>query len=225
MHRSEYPFVPLEQAKFLAEHIEGAAFVEIPGSDGPLFWQEADLIVRTIQGFVEGLSDVPVPVERQLATVMFTDIVRSTELASERGDREWRAILDTHDEVVRRRVEAEGGQLVKSTGDGALATFDGPGRAIRCVVLIRRELRNIGLEIRAGIHTGEVEVRGPDVGGVAAHLAARVLSRAQPGEILVSRTVRDLVVGSDFDLQARGEHTLKGFKGSWELFAVTGASA
>jgi class 3 adenylate cyclase len=152
--------------------------------------------------------------------VLFTDIVRSTERASELGDRRWREILDVHDDIARRRVEGSGGRFVKGTGDGILATFDGPGRAIRTAQAIRDDLRAIGVEIRAGLHIGEVEARGEDVGGIAVHIAARVMAEASPGEILVSRTVRDLVTGSDVRFVERGSRALKGIEGSWELFGV-----
>ena len=155
-----------------------------------------------------------------LATVLFTDIVASTEQASRLGDRRWRELLEVHDELARRLVEEFGGQLVKTTGDGILATFDGPGRGIRCAAALRDELGGIVLRIRAGLHTGEVELRGDDVGGIAVNIAARIMAAAGPGEIVVSRTVRDLVAGSDITLQARGSQRLKGVEGEWELFTV-----
>ena len=156
-----------------------------------------------------------------LATVLFTDIVASTERASELGDRRWRELLEVHDDLGRRLVEQWGGRVVKSTGDGLLATFDGPGRAIACAVALREQLGDIDLQIRAGLHAGEVEVRGDDVGGIAVHIAARILGEAAPGEILVSRTVCDLVAGSDRTLADRGTRRLKGVDGDWQLFAVT----
>ena len=157
-----------------------------------------------------------------LATVLFTDIVGSTERAAELGDRGWRELLNAHDELAGRLVEEFGGRLVKTTGDGILATFDGPGRAIDCAAALRDELRGIGTQIRAGLHTGEVELRGDDVGGIAVHIAARIMATASPGEIVVSRTVRDLVAGSDITLEDRGSQRLKGVEGEWELFAVAG---
>jgi class 3 adenylate cyclase len=158
-----------------------------------------------------------------LATVLFTDIVASTEHAGRLGDRRWRQLLDVHDEAARRVVEEFQGQLIKTTGDGILATFDGPGRAIRCAAALKDELRGIGLQIRAGLHTGEVELRDGDVGGIAVHLAARVMAAAGSGEILASRTVRDLVIGSSITVEDRGPHALKGIEGTWPLFAVTRA--
>jgi class 3 adenylate cyclase len=158
-----------------------------------------------------------------LATVLFTDIVGSTERAARLGDRRWRELLGAHDDLARRVVEEFQGQLVKTTGDGILATFDGPGRGIGCAAALRDELRGLGLRIRAGLHTGEVELRDGDVGGIAVHLAARVMATAGAGEILVSRTVRDLVVGASIAVEDRGSHALKGIEGAWQLFAVTRA--
>jgi class 3 adenylate cyclase len=158
--------------------------------------------------------------ERALATVLFTDIVGSTERARQVGDRRWGELLDTHDRLARELVAQLHGRLVKSTGDGILALFDRPGRGIRCATALRDRLRDSGVEIRAGVHTGEVQVRGEDVGGIAVHFAARVMAVAAPGEVLVSGTVRDLVAGSDYVLEDRGAHALKGIGGEWRLFAV-----
>ena len=166
------------------------------------------------------LSPAPEPGERALATVMFTDIVGSTDRARQVGDRRWAELLDTHDRLARELVSELHGQLVKSTGDGILALFDRPGRGIRCATALRDRLRGSGMEIRAGIHTGEVQLRGDDVGGIAVHFAARVMAAAAPGEVLVSGTVRDLVAGSDYVLEDRGAHELKGMAGEWRLFAV-----
>jgi class 3 adenylate cyclase len=157
---------------------------------------------------------------RSLATVLFTDIVGSTERAREVGDRRWGQLLDAHDRLAGELVARFGGRLVKSTGDGLLATFDRPGQGIRCATALRDQLRRLGVEIRAGLHSGEVQVRGTDVGGIAVHLAARVMAAAGPGEVLVSRTVHDLVAGSDLALEDRGAHALKGMPGQWQLFAV-----
>jgi class 3 adenylate cyclase len=158
--------------------------------------------------------------ERTLATVLFTDIVGSTERAGQVGDRRWAELLDTHDRLARELVAQLQGRLVKSTGDGILALFDRPGRGIRCATALRDRLRGTGIQLRAGVHTGEVQFRGDDVGGIAVHIAARVMAAAGPGEVLVSRTVHDLVAGSDFVLEDRGAHTLKGMAGQWELFSV-----
>jgi class 3 adenylate cyclase len=158
--------------------------------------------------------------DRTLVTVLFTDIVGSTERARQAGDRRWAELLDAHDRLSRELVARFGGRLVKSTGDGVLATFDRPGRAIRCATALRDRLRGIGVEIRAGLHTGEVQFRGDDVGGIAVHIAARVMATAAAGEVLVSRTVHDLVTGSDYVLEDRGAHSLRGMTGEWQLFAV-----
>jgi class 3 adenylate cyclase len=162
----------------------------------------------------------PDHLERVLATVLFTDIVGSTEQARQVGDRRWGELLDAHDRLAGELVGRFGGRLVKSTGDGILATFDRPGRAIRCATALRDRLRGIGVEIRAGLHTGEVQFRGADVGGIAVHIAARVMAAAGAGEVLVSRTVHDLVAGSDYVLEDRGAHALRGMTGEWQLFAV-----
>jgi class 3 adenylate cyclase len=161
--------------------------------------------------------------DRLLLTVLFTDIVGSTERAREVGDRRWRELLDAHDRLARELVHREGGRLVKSTGDGILAIFDGPGQAIRCAAALRAELRPMGLDIRAGVHMGEVERRGDDVGGIAVHIAARIVGVAAPGEVLVSRTVRDLVAGSQIALEDRGSHALRGVGDEWPLYAVGGS--
>jgi class 3 adenylate cyclase len=179
--------------------------------------------------FARGVRDVVVDTlkleargfQRLLATVLFTDIVSSTERARTLGDQRWRELLDRHDEAARRLVDQEGGRLIKRTGDGVLALFDGPGRGIRCALALRAELRASGIEIRAGLHTGEVDLRSDDVGGIAVHIAARVLAAADPGEVLVSRTVHDLVVGSGITLEDRGTHTLKGLDHQWQLFAAS----
>jgi class 3 adenylate cyclase len=169
---------------------------------------------------VDTLELQPEQARRLLATVLFTDIVGSTERAQATGDRRWRELLDAHDEAARRLVAREGGRRIKSTGDGVLAVFDGPGRAIRCAVALRKELEGLGIEIRAGIHTGELDVTDDDVGGIAVHIAARIMATAGPGEILVSRTVHDLVTGSGIALEDRGTHTLKGLSDPWQLFAA-----
>jgi class 3 adenylate cyclase len=219
MHRREYPLLPIEHGRYLAEHIEGATFVELPGSDAPLMWESGDLVVDTIRSFLTGAEPAS-EIDRVLATVLFTDIVGSTERAQKLGDRGWRELLERHDAIASRHVEASRGTFVKSTGDGILATFDGPGRAIRCAGRIRDDLRRVGLHIRAGIHCGELEARGGDVSGIAVHIAARVLALAGADEIVVSRTVRDLVVGSDIRAEDLGEHDLKGVEGTWRLFRV-----
>jgi class 3 adenylate cyclase len=160
------------------------------------------------------------PKNRQLATILFTDIVGSTRTAEALGDRRWRALLDLHDDTARVLVADHAGHFVKTTGDGIVATFDGPGRAIRAAIELRYELSRADLRIRTGIHAGEIEVRGNEIGGIAVHLAARIMAEARADEILVSRTVRDLVVGSEIAFQDRGTHELKGIQGDWQLFSV-----
>jgi class 3 adenylate cyclase len=160
--------------------------------------------------------------DRVLATVLFTDIVGSTEHASQVGDRRWKEVLATHDALLAAEVERFRGRMVKSTGDGALVTFDGPGRAIRCASAIRDSVRPLGIDLRAGLHTGEIELRGEDVAGVAVHIGARVSALAGAGEVLVSSTVKDIVAGSGIEFQDRGEHELKGVPGSWKIYAVAG---
>jgi class 3 adenylate cyclase/pimeloyl-ACP methyl ester carboxylesterase len=220
LHRTEAPLVPIEHGRFLAEHIAGAKLVELAGTDWGLPWQGADIALDHVEEFLSGLRRPPESA-RVLSTVLFTDIVGSTNQAGRLGDRRWRELLAVHDDTARRVVEEFQGQLVKTTGDGILATFDGPGRGIRCAAAFRDELRGIGLQIRAGLHTGEVELRDGDIGGIAVHLAARVMAVAGSGEILTSRTVRDLVVGANITVEDRGSHALKGINDPWQLFAVT----
>ena len=222
LHRRDFHVPPVEHAHFLTEHIPGARLVELPGADMSVIWDTPEVALDLIEELLTGVRPLPRPM-RVLATVLFTDIVGSTERATLLGDRRWRGLLEVHDELARRVVEEFQGQLVKTTGDGILATFDGPGRGIRCAATLRDELRGIGLQIRAGLHSGEVELRDGDVGGVAVHLASRVMAAAGPGEILVSRTVRDLIVGSNITVEDRGPYALKGIEGTWQLFAVTRA--
>lgn len=223
MHTSGDPLVDLSAAHYLAEHIPGSRFVEIPG-DFHVSWNPETFtpILDVLEEFVVGHppeADSIGP-DRVLATVLFTDIVGSTERAVSLGDRRWRELLDRHDDLARRRIGEYGGRLVKTTGDGVLATFDGPARAIRCATALRQGAGPLGLSIRAGIHTGEVELRHSDVGGVAVHIGARVAALADPGEILVSRTVKDLVVGSGLGFSDRGSHQLKGLPDEWQVYAV-----
>ncbi len=220
LHHTGFQQLPIAHGRYLAEHIPGARLVEVPG-DLPLLWELPDPMLEAVEEFLTGV-DRPAVSTRVLATVLFTDIVGSTERATELGDRRWRELLQVHDDLAGRLVDRWGGRLVKTTGDGILATFDGPGRAVGCAAALREELRGIDMQIRAGLHAGEVELRDGDVGGIAVHIAARVLAAASPGEVLVSRTVRDLVTGSETVLEDRGAHHLKGVEGTWQLFAVGG---
>jgi class 3 adenylate cyclase len=219
IHRDKF-VIPAEQGRYVAEHIDGARFLLVEGSDGVLFTEpSANEIISNIEEFLGGLRAVPES-DRALAAILYTDIVESTQRVAALGDREWRTLLDTHDAVARTMVSQYRGRVVKMTGDGMLAIFDGPGRAIRCATALGDALRPLGLEIRAGLHTGEVEMRETDIAGIAAHIAARVLQAAGPGDLMVSAAVPMLVAGSGFDFEDRGEHELKGVPGAWRLFAV-----
>ena len=204
---------------YVAEHVPGATYVETPGS-GPLWIGAVDEVADEIQQFLTG-SRPPVVSDRVLATVLFTDIVGSTERAAALGDGAWRSVLERHDALVREEVERHRGRFVKSLGDGALAVFDGPSRAISSATAIRDRVGDLDLQVRAGLHTGECELfPDDDVGGMAVHISSRVSGLADPGEVLVSSTVRDLIVGSGRELTDRGEHDLKGVPGQWRVFAV-----
>lgn len=206
-------------ARYLAERIPGAALVEVPGSADLLFTGDTDRLLDEAEEFITGASAAS-HARRFLATVLYTDLVASTTTATALGDRTWRKLLDEHDRTVRHALRQGSGHEVKHTGDGFLATFDGPARAIRCAVAIRDALAAMGLRVRIGIHAGEVERRGDDIGGIAVHVGSRVQTAADPGEILVSRTVRDLVAGSGIALSDRGVHHLKGVAEDWQLYAV-----
>ncbi|OMC44463.1 adenylate/guanylate cyclase domain-containing protein [Mycobacterium sp. IS-1264] len=221
LHRRDDRMVRLEMGRYLADRIPGSKFVELDGTDHLFFTGDADALLDEVEEFLTGVRPVPA-VERVLATVLFTDIVDSTKRAVELGDERWKELLGRHDAQVRRQLERFGGREVNTTGDGFLARFDGPARAIRCAMAIRDILRSLGLEVRAGVHTGEVELRDDDISGIAVHIAARVAAAARAGEVLVSRIVVDLVAGSGLSFAARGEHTLKGVAGEWGLFAVEG---
>lgn len=220
LHRTGVALVPIEHGRYLADHIPGATLVELEGSDLSLVHEGGDALVDRIEQFVTGRRRGG-RADRVLATVAFTDIVGSTMLASRLGDRQWRELLDAHDDLASGSIERFGGRLVKTTGDGVMATFDGPGRAIRYAIDLREALREIGIEIRVGLHTGEIELRRDDIGGLTVHIAARVMAEAEPGEVVVSGTVRDLVSGSDIALEDRGTQTLRGVEGEWPLFGVT----
>jgi class 3 adenylate cyclase len=220
MHRTGDRFVVFEHGRYLAEHISGAKLVELPGEDHA-HWDLTDRLADETEMFLTGERPVQ-QVNRQLATVLFTDVVESTRRASELGDQRWAQLLDELDAIVSRQITRYRGQLVKGTGDGHLATFDGPGRAIVCAQAVHDGVARLGITLRAGLHTGEIEVRGNDVGGIAVHVAARVLGHATSGETLVSAAVPPLVLGSGIEFADRGEHELKGVPGAWRLFAVQG---
>ena len=222
MHRSDDKIIPVEHGRHFAEHIPGARYVELPGHDH-LWWVQGDDILDEVESFLTG-SPAATPVsDRVLATVLFTDIVDSTVRAAEVGDRRWRDLVEEHDRLVRARLERYQGREVKTLGDGFLATFDGPGRAIRCAADVRDAVRALGLEVRAGLHTGECEVAGDDISGIAVNIGARVGAKAAAGEVLVSQTVKDLVAGSGIGFEDHGEHALKGVPGSWRLYSVEAA--
>ncbi len=216
---TESRILSADHARFVADHIEGAELVLIPTKDLAPWFSHPDEISALIEEFLTGKQRTEEP-QRKLATVLFTDIVRSTDLAAELGDRRWRRLLDNHDDIVRERVGRFGGQLIRTTGDGALVTFEGPAKAIRCSLALRERLGSIDVRVRCGLHAGEVEVRGDDVGGIAVHIAARVMAEAEPGEILASSTVKDLVVGSGMTFSDRGTRVLKGVPDEWRLYAI-----
>jgi class 3 adenylate cyclase len=224
VHRGADPLVPSALGRYMADHIDGARMVELPGA-----WHVSghvgrdDDVFDAIAEFVTGGPVAPeAAVQRVLATVLFTDIVDSTVHAATLGDRQWRAVLEQHDALARREVERHRGVVVKQTGDGLLATFDGPGRAVRAATALREAVAVLGLEVRVGIHTGEVERRGDDVAGIAVHIGARLGALAAPGDVLVSGTVADLVVGSGLEFEDRGTTTLKGVPGEWRVLAALG---
>jgi class 3 adenylate cyclase len=221
VHRSEDMIVPVEHGRHLAARIPGAKYVELPGGGNFWFDDDSETILAEVEEFITGVRPTLTP-DRQLFTVLFTDIVGSTRLAAELGDRRWRDLLASHHAVVRRELTRFRGREVKTIGDGFLATFDGPARAIRCASAIRDGVRALGIGIRAGLHTGECELIGEDVGGIAVHIAARVASNAGPHEVLVSSTVRDLVAGSGLRFADQGTHALHGVPEEWRLFAVEG---
>ena len=221
MYRPGATLIDARHALYLGERIPGAKLVELPGDDTLITLGDAQASVGEIEEFLTGARRQREP-DRVLATVMFTDIVDSTSRAAELGDRRWRQLLESHDAMVRRELARHEGREVKSVGDGFLAAFTGPARAIRCAAAVTGAAPALGLEVRAGLHTGEIEVIGEDVGGLAVHIGARVAAQAQPGEVLVSGTVKDLVVGSGLEFADRGTRALKGVPGEWRLYAVAG---
>ena len=219
LHRSHDPLVNVRHGRWLAEHMPNARMVEFEGDDHGFWYESAEEWLGEVQEFLTGARAVP-DADRVLATVLFTDIVDSTRAASDLGDRRWREVLERHQRAVREALGRFNGREVKSTGDGFLATFDGPARAIHCATAILRSSEASGIGVRAGLHTGECEVMGDDIGGIAVHIAARVSAHAEPRELLVSRTVKDLVAGSGIQFTDRGAHALKGVPDTWQLYAV-----
>ncbi len=222
LHRRSDVGVSIENARYLADHIPEARFVELESGGHFVFDGDTSVVVEEISAFLTGQRDLTIDFDRVLATVLLTDIVGSTEMVRRFGDRRWKELLEAHDKISRALVEHYRGRMIKSTGDGILATFDGPARAIACAKTVIERLQPLGMGVRAGVHTGEVELRRDDIAGHAVHTAARVGALAKSGEVLVSRVVTDLVAGSDLRFQDRGEHALKGIEGTWHLFALDG---
>ncbi|PYO22066.1 MAG: adenylate/guanylate cyclase domain-containing protein [Candidatus Rokuibacteriota bacterium] len=206
-------------SRYLAERIPGAKLVELSGPDHVPWLRDADIVVDEVEEFLTGARHAPEP-ERVLATVMFTDIVGASERAAGLGDRRWHDLLDSHHALIRRQLNHFRGREIDTAGDGFLATFDGPARAVRCASTISDGVRSLGIEVRAGLHTGECEMMGDKLAGIAVHIGSRVAALARPGEVLVSSTVKDLVAGSGLSFQDRGIQSLKGIPGEWRLFAV-----
>ena len=220
IHAREDPVVPVPAGRYLADHIPDARYLEVDSAEHLPWLSDPDTILTAIEEFLTGSHAAPAQSHRALRTVLFTDIVASTQHAATTGDERWRAVLQRFGQITADLTERFGGTMVKSTGDGHLATFDGPTQAIRCAEALRGDAEALGIEIRAGIHTGECELLRDDIGGLAVHIAARILGKAAPGEILVSRTIRDLIVGSGTGFEDRGSVELRGVPGTWQLLAV-----
>jgi class 3 adenylate cyclase len=221
LHRSGDRVIPIEAGRYLAEQIAAASFVELRGDDHLPWIGDVDAVVGEIEEFLTGVRTQPEP-DRRLATVLFTDIVGSTQHAVELGDAAWKDSLKAHHTRVREEVNRWGGREMRTTGDGFFVLFDGPARAVRCALALVAAVRPLGLEIRAGLHIGEVEIAGGDVEGLAIHIGARIAALAGTGEVLVSRTIKDLVVGSGLTFHDRGMHALKGVPDEWQIFKVAG---
>jgi class 3 adenylate cyclase len=221
LHRTDDALIQVERGRELGRLIPDAKYIEHAGADHAFWLGDVDGLVGDVEEFITGHRESGADdLERVLATVLFTDIVDSTRSAAEKGDQTWRRLLDSHDELAKQMVAKHRGTFVKSTGDGILATFDGPGRAVRCALALGTASKQIRLPLRAGLHTGEIEIRGSDIGGIAVHTAARVMAQSQANEILVSRVVTDLVAGAGLTFSERGSHELKGLPGRWDLFAA-----
>jgi class 3 adenylate cyclase len=221
LHRRDDRLIDVSNARYLADHIPGARYVELPGEDHIYFAGDADGLLDEIEEFVTGSRGMHDP-DRVLATVMFTDIVSSTELAARLGDRRWHDLIADHDRVMHNQIAVYRGRTIRSTGDGVFAAFDGPARAIRCALAVVDVARSLDMEIRAGLHTGECQLSGEDLAGVTVHIGARIADLAEPRQVLVSGTVRDLVVGSNIAFNYRGVELLAGVPGEWRLFTVDG---
>jgi class 3 adenylate cyclase len=219
MHRTGDSFIKVEHSRYIASKIPGARYVELEGDENMFSVGDWEALIGEVEEFLTGTRHEREP-DRMLATVLFTDICDSTRRAAEMGDRGWRFLLERHDALFRQALERHRGREVKRTGDGFLATFDGPARAIRCAASVAEAMGSLGLQIREGLHTGELEVMDGDLGGLAVHIASRVMGAAAPNEVLVSGTVKDLVVGSGIDFEDRGERELRGVPGEWRLYAV-----
>jgi class 3 adenylate cyclase len=219
MHRGGDSFIKVEHSRYIASKVPGARYVELEGDENMFSVGDWEGLIGELEEFLTGTRHEREP-DRMLATVLFTDICDSTRRAAEMGDRGWRFLLERHDALFRQALERHRGREVKRTGDGFLATFDGPARAIRCAASVAEAMGSLGLQIRAGLHTGELEVMDGDLGGLAVHIASRVMGAAGPNEVLVSGTVKDLVVGSGIDFEDRGERELRGVPGEWRLYAV-----
>lgn len=219
LHTTHNPIIPIDHGRYIAEHITGARFVAVPGQGTGWDDGESEIVIDEIAEFLTGQRPV-VDADRVLTTVLFTDIVASTERVASLGDRRWCTLLDAHDRAVRGLLRRFRGQEIKTTGDGFHATFDGPARAVRCARAITEAAHELGVEVRAGVHTGECEIHGNDLAGLTVHIAARVGAQAEPGEVLVSSTVKDLIVGSGIELVDRGEHDLRGVPMRWRLFGL-----
>lgn len=220
LYRKDDPDVQIAEGRYLASTIPGATLVELDGADHWFWAGDTEPLLQEIEEFMTGHRGVAEP-ERRLATLLFTDVVGSTERAAQLGDRQWRDLLERHNQVVRRELVTWRGKEISTTGDGFLATFDGPARGIRCALALTEALNPLGIEIRCGLHTGEVEIVSHDIAGLAVHIGARISALAAPGEILVSRTVKDLVAGAGFTFADGGEHVLKGVPDIWQVFSVT----
>jgi class 3 adenylate cyclase len=223
LHREGDQHVRPGHARYLAERIPDARLVTLPGEDNEWFSGEVEPLLDEVEQFLTGIRRAPRS-DRVLATILFTDIVGSSEQAARLGDAAWKDLLEAHERLLRSHIGSFGGRLVETAGDGALATFDGPARAIYCACGIRDSVASLGLSIRAGLHTGEVELRSGGIGGLAVHIGARIAALAEPDEVLVSASVPPLVVGSAIQFSPRGAHTLKGIRDSWDVFAVEGGA-